>query len=236
VRGVRRSAGCRTKWPTGLLPDPQCRKSDCEAHHKDGCGHHGDHVNGPRVVAFTDKLEVPRAVFVSIDTKVHSGLRLHSDKAPTCLSRISPSPAAWGCIDGSDKRFNASPGVRALSRDLLASADSEFEFSAALIAEPAPCRSGPYRHHFALRRRRRALAIGRPVGHEPPPLLPHVAAAVGRRCRAIAGASVREKDHRQAADVDEFLKKLPRGFAKKIPRRARRKCSPRHIPIEKSRK
>jgi hypothetical protein len=75
------------------LAQPLCQESTSEAYHKDGCGHHGDHINGPWVVAFTHKVEVPRVVFVSIDTKVHSGLRLHSDKAPTCLRRISPSPA-----------------------------------------------------------------------------------------------------------------------------------------------
>jgi hypothetical protein len=54
-----------------------CHESAGEAHHKDGCGHRGDQVNGPRVVAFTDKIDVSSAAFVSIYVKVHSsGLHL----------------------------------------------------------------------------------------------------------------------------------------------------------------
>ena len=98
------------------LAQPLCQESTSEAKHKDGRGCYGDQVNGPRVVAFTHKVEVPRVVFVSIDTKVHSGLRLHSDKAPTCLRRISPSPPAWHRIDGRGKRINepGAPCARAL--------------------------------------------------------------------------------------------------------------------------
>jgi len=48
------------------LPDQVRDESAGEAHHKDGCGCHGHQVNGPRVVAFAHKVEVPRAAFVSI--------------------------------------------------------------------------------------------------------------------------------------------------------------------------
>jgi hypothetical protein len=61
------------------LPDQVCDESAGEAHHKDGCGCHGHQVNGPRVVAFAHKVEVPRATFVSIQVKMHTAA---SDKAP----------------------------------------------------------------------------------------------------------------------------------------------------------
>jgi hypothetical protein len=63
----------------GGLPDQVCDESAGEAHHKDGCGCHGHQVNGPRVVAFAHKVEVPRAAFVSIQVKMHTAA---SDKAP----------------------------------------------------------------------------------------------------------------------------------------------------------
>jgi hypothetical protein len=69
-------AGLRRDWVAGRnsadradaggLPDQVCDESAGEAHHKDGCGCHGHQVNGPRVVAFAHKVEVPRAAFVSI--------------------------------------------------------------------------------------------------------------------------------------------------------------------------
>ena len=46
--------------------DEVCRERRGEAHQHDGCGYHGDQVNGPRVLAFTHKVEVPRAAFVSM--------------------------------------------------------------------------------------------------------------------------------------------------------------------------
>ena len=58
------------------LPDQVCDESAGEAHHKDGCGYREDQVDGPRVIAFTHKVDVSSATFVSIDVKVHSsGLR-----------------------------------------------------------------------------------------------------------------------------------------------------------------
>ena len=56
----------RQKRRRAALPDQVCDESADEAHHEDGCGCHGHEVNGPRVVAFADKVEVPRAAFVSI--------------------------------------------------------------------------------------------------------------------------------------------------------------------------
>ena len=58
------------------LPDQVCDESAGEAHHKDGCGYREDQVDGPRVIAFTHKVDVSSATFVSIDVEVHSsGLR-----------------------------------------------------------------------------------------------------------------------------------------------------------------
>jgi len=62
------------------LPDEVRHESASEAHHEDRCGYHGDQVNGPRVVAFAYKVEVFRAVFVSIYVEVHSSaLRLRCE-------------------------------------------------------------------------------------------------------------------------------------------------------------
>jgi hypothetical protein len=65
MRRHRRADGSVTQIAV-YLPDQVCDESAGEAHHKDGCGCHGHEVNGPRVVAFAHKVEVPRAAFVSI--------------------------------------------------------------------------------------------------------------------------------------------------------------------------
>jgi hypothetical protein len=72
------------------LVDEVCRESPREAHQHDGRGYHGNQVNGPRVLAFTHKVDVPRVAFVSIYVKVHSSsLHLRSGP-PSSLRRISP--------------------------------------------------------------------------------------------------------------------------------------------------
>jgi hypothetical protein len=81
------------------LPDQVCRESPDEAHQHGGCGYRGDQVNGPRAVAFTHKVDVSRAAFVSIYVKVHrSGLRLRNEaqigngKAPLAAKYITFGP------------------------------------------------------------------------------------------------------------------------------------------------
>ena len=111
VVGMSPSRGRRRRANRRRLSDQLHRESDDEAHHKDGCGCHGDQINGPRVIAFTDKVEVTGPAFVSVHVKMHgSGLlrseadpeqsQMGQDKAPICRPRISPSPAAWGHLGG----------------------------------------------------------------------------------------------------------------------------------------
>jgi hypothetical protein len=65
------------------LADQLHRESGGEAHDKHGRGYYRDQVNGPGMVAFTDKVDVPRAALVSINVKMHSsGLRLRTTKPP----------------------------------------------------------------------------------------------------------------------------------------------------------
>jgi len=124
------------------LSDQLRGESDDEAHHEDGRGCHDDQVNGPRVVASTHKVQVTGPAFVSIHVKVHgSGLlrgeaypeqsQIGHDKAPHCLCRVPPFPAAWDHLDGRDKKklrertpcARSSGGSLALAR----SAMGEFE-------------------------------------------------------------------------------------------------------------
>jgi len=104
------------------LPDQVCRESPGDAHQHDGCGYRGDQVNGPRAVAFTHKVYVSRAAFVSIYVKVHrSGLRLRNEaqigngKAPLAAKYITFGPliniASRRRRDGGELNFRASVGA-----------------------------------------------------------------------------------------------------------------------------
>jgi hypothetical protein len=122
--GMSPSSSCRRRGQPAGLSDQLRRDSDDEAHHKDGRGCHDDQINGPRVIAFTYKVEVTGPAFVSIHAKVHGSGLLRSeayleqsqtghDKAPLCLRSVPPSPAAWGHLDGRDNKNYASPGTPA---------------------------------------------------------------------------------------------------------------------------
>ena len=59
---------------------PQCHQGAGEAQHQYGRDCYEDQVNGPRVAASADKIEMSGAAFVSICVKVHSsGPLLHSE-------------------------------------------------------------------------------------------------------------------------------------------------------------
>ena len=76
---TRRSVQPRAK-AAGGLPDKVRRESAGEAHHKRGNSYHYDYVDGPRLVAFTYKVDVSRVAFVAIYVKVHSSaLRLRCE-------------------------------------------------------------------------------------------------------------------------------------------------------------
>ena len=62
------------------LVGPQCHQGAGEAQHQYGRDRYEDQVNGPRVAASADKIEMSGAAFVSICVKVHSsGPLLHSE-------------------------------------------------------------------------------------------------------------------------------------------------------------
>ena len=62
------------------LVDALCHQGAGEAQHQHGRGCYGYQVNGPRVAASADKIEMSGAAFVSICVKVHSsGPLLHSE-------------------------------------------------------------------------------------------------------------------------------------------------------------
>ena len=62
------------------LVGTQCHQGAGEAQHQYGRDCYEDQVNGPRVAASADKIEMSGAAFVSICVKVHSsGPLLHSE-------------------------------------------------------------------------------------------------------------------------------------------------------------
>jgi hypothetical protein len=67
------------------------RRESCgEAHCKHGCDCHRDQVNSPGMVAFTYKVDVSGAAFVSIYVNVHSsGLRRPLANAEYHLLRMA---------------------------------------------------------------------------------------------------------------------------------------------------
>jgi hypothetical protein len=60
----------------GGLLDQARHERRAKTHQHDGRRYYGNQVNGPRLVAFTHKIDVSRAAFVSVNVNVHSSLRL----------------------------------------------------------------------------------------------------------------------------------------------------------------
>jgi hypothetical protein len=109
------------------LPDQQHREGDDEAHHKGGCGYHHDQVNGPRVIASTNKVEVTGPAFISKYVKAHGGLHQHRvaylEEIPGRPRQCPPSPVqdiTFSSRRGRHRRMRrkapAPPCARALGR------------------------------------------------------------------------------------------------------------------------
>src|SRR5215472_865968 len=78
--------------PAGLV-GPQCPQGAGEAQHQYGRDCYDDQVDGPRVAASADEIEMSGAASVSICVKVHSnGSLLHSEAHPNPPRCLMPVP------------------------------------------------------------------------------------------------------------------------------------------------
>ena len=77
----------------------QCHQGAGEAQHQYGRDCYEDQVNGPRVAASADKIEMSGAAFVSICVKVHSSGPFYTAR---CIWKNTSLP--WLCLSPADAK------------------------------------------------------------------------------------------------------------------------------------